>query len=235
MGNALCFPIESLMFWAIALGSILAQSVYDKTYRSVREVCLILERSPNTIAKRFPLYVFGDDIIIPDSYFIGVCESLELSGLKVNTNKSCFSCTTPIKESCGSYWWGDDDVRIIKFPYTRIKSTLHFHSLKDQILDERLSDYFNLAEGMFHVLTSVHPVYNFTRESLLSGLKDGWIRFNPDFQRLEVREPRLVTDDEWSSLPGDVGLYAFFTSQATHPLSQGDAQHVIWEWSPLCT
>jgi len=233
MGNACCFPVESLAFWSLTLGSILAQEMYLGTFKSLQQIKVILRDNPKCIVDRFPLYTFGDDIIVPDRYFLGVCETLEMSGLTVNTNKSCFSCVTPVKESCGSYWWGDYDVRIIKFPYAHVSDTLQYMSIKDQYLDERLQGFYNVAEGMFQVLLSVYPTYKATRKSLLSGLKDGWIRFNPEFQRLEAREPHLVTDTDWSFLPGDVGLYAYFTSQATRPLSLGDVQCVKWEWVPL--
>jgi len=235
MGNALCFPIESLMFWALSLGSCLAQDVYNGTYGSVAEVIWMIRNRPWPIIRRYSIYVFGDDIIIPDSYFLGVCETLELSGLKVNTNKSCFSTTSPVKESCGAYWWGNFDVRVIKFPYTRVDGTLEFIALADQLSDERLEHYYNVSAGMMHVLTSVHPVYISSRESLLRGLKDGWIRFNPEFQRLEARVPRLVKDADWSDLPGDVGIYAYFTSQSTRPLSIGDTSCIEWKWVAIAS
>jgi hypothetical protein len=78
MGNALCFPVESLSFWAIVRAGITVR------YGS--------QAASN-------VYVFGDDIIVPTCYYGGAVDGLKRAGLVVNTNKSFNSGF--FRESCG--------------------------------------------------------------------------------------------------------------------------------------
>lgn len=60
MGSALCFPIEAILFFAIAMTV-----------------------NPD-------VYVYGDDIIVPTEFAIATMERLESYGLQVNKDKSLF-------------------------------------------------------------------------------------------------------------------------------------------------
>lgn len=81
MGSALCFPVESLTFWALAVGCI---------WECSRSLSLALDS----------VYVFGDDIIVKDEYYAAVANVLESVALKVNRQKS-FAGNSPFRESCG--------------------------------------------------------------------------------------------------------------------------------------
>lgn len=81
MGSALCFPVESLVFWALAVGTVL--NITNDLRRSLESI-----------------YVYGDDIIIRGEYTTQVIETLESCGLKVNKGKS-FIGAHPFRESCG--------------------------------------------------------------------------------------------------------------------------------------
>lgn len=76
MGNGFTFPLESLIFWA------LASACCD---------------SHETIS------VYGDDIICPSGKFDEVSELLTVLGFTVNEKKSYSS--GPFRESCGSDWY----------------------------------------------------------------------------------------------------------------------------------
>jgi hypothetical protein len=76
MGNCLTFPIESLIFWAIAYMSIYTQS-----------------------RQRANVYVFGDDIIIPSSSYDLVIRRLVSAGLVPNFDKTFRKGS--FRESCG--------------------------------------------------------------------------------------------------------------------------------------
>jgi len=81
MGSALCFPVESLVFWALAVGVIWNHTGdFDTALQSV--------------------YVYGDDIIIATGYTQAVMNELTVFGLKVNMEKS-FIGGHPFRESCG--------------------------------------------------------------------------------------------------------------------------------------
>jgi hypothetical protein len=83
MGSAVCFPVEALVFWSL-LQSILG--------------C--------------PVYVYGDDIILPTAFAAEASHILESFDLKVNEQKSCYK--TPFRESCGLDCWLGSDVSYVK-------------------------------------------------------------------------------------------------------------------------
>lgn len=72
MGNGFTFPLESLIFWALASA-----------------VC----------AKDEVVSVYGDDIILPSVRFTDLVEVLTAVGFKANVKKSFY--TGPFRESCG--------------------------------------------------------------------------------------------------------------------------------------
>lgn len=79
MGSALCFPVESVVFWAL---SHAIAHVYDRSSR-----------------RRTKIYVFGDDIIVPARNFQSIVDNLHYFGLRVNEAKSCHHGY--FRESCG--------------------------------------------------------------------------------------------------------------------------------------
>jgi hypothetical protein len=81
MGSALCFPIEALVFWAIAVSAIAAVKPGQRQWI------------------RMAVRVFGDDIIVPRQYAGCVMDALEAAGLKVNRGKSFIHGF--FRESCG--------------------------------------------------------------------------------------------------------------------------------------
>lgn len=100
MGSALCFPVESILFWAIAKLSNQIAGV-DPTE---------------------PVYVYGDDIIIHPSavrYFNDICSEL---ALKVNLEKTFTE--GPFRESCGFDAWNGENVTAF-----RIKKDIGSRSL----------------------------------------------------------------------------------------------------------
>lgn len=76
MGSSCCFPVEALVFWASAQATAQRNGL-----------------------KRLACYVYGDDIIVENSFSKSMMEGLELIGLKINREKSFFS--GPFRESCG--------------------------------------------------------------------------------------------------------------------------------------
>lgn len=82
MGSAMCFPVESLTFWALAVG-------------------YIWECTGDRHHALSSVYVYGDDIIVRDKYAKGVMDALESVCLKVNRQKS-FMGKHPFRESCGT-------------------------------------------------------------------------------------------------------------------------------------
>jgi len=89
MGNGFTFPLESLIFFAIA------ESVCED----------LLQRKPH----RDELAVYGDDIIVPTVCFGTLVEVLRVVGFLPNVKKSFAS--GPFRESCGVDCFSGIDIR----------------------------------------------------------------------------------------------------------------------------
>jgi len=96
MGSAICFPVETLVFWSITRATLESMGI-----------------APH-------LRVFGDDIICPLQGFDAVIDSLQRCGFVINTSKTCRDSL--IRESCGAYYWCGYDVRIVRFKRTTCES-----------------------------------------------------------------------------------------------------------------
>jgi hypothetical protein len=86
MGSALCFPIESMVFYTICLMAIIQDLGLPLTPKSLRRVV-------------GSVHVYGDDIIVPVTHVQSVMRELEAFGLLVNRRKSFW--TGKFRESCG--------------------------------------------------------------------------------------------------------------------------------------
>lgn len=88
MGSALCFPVESVVFYALL-------RAYHKAYEPKNR-----------------LFVYGDDIITTARDPVGIREFLAKYGFKVNTSKSFFYGN--FRESCGGNFLLGSEVNYIK-------------------------------------------------------------------------------------------------------------------------
>ena len=86
MGSALCFPVESMIFYIIVLSCLASELNVPLTYHSLK-----------TLSRG--IYVFGDDIIVPSDMAPAVIKFLSSFGMKVNLRKSFW--TGKFRESCG--------------------------------------------------------------------------------------------------------------------------------------
>jgi len=86
MGSALCFPVESLVFFV----SIIASRLWRAGKFPTRQNVHFYGRS---------VYVYGDDLIVPADEASTVSADLETLGFKVNRRKSFWSGN--FRESCG--------------------------------------------------------------------------------------------------------------------------------------
>lgn len=89
MGNGFTFELETIIFAAIA-------------------VCATQKVTPARLGKN--VFVFGDDIIIPDDATRAVTACLKFFGFSLNKEKS-FSGDSPFRESCGADFFNGVDVR----------------------------------------------------------------------------------------------------------------------------
>lgn len=104
MGSAVCFPIEALVFWALAISSLHHQGV------------------PLSVARR-QVYVYGDDLIVPHGFFTQLDLDFRSVGLKFNESKCCVY--GKFRESCGMDSYDGHNVTPIRLrkAYPTIDST----------------------------------------------------------------------------------------------------------------
>jgi len=94
MGSALCFPIETICFWAIAASGV------------ARHRGISIQKAAKLVT------VHGDDTILPSDCFNAAVDALHAVSLKVNVAKS-FPCG-PFRESCGGDYYNGYDVAPIR-------------------------------------------------------------------------------------------------------------------------
>jgi hypothetical protein len=87
MGSALCFPVESMVFYTLIQSAMHQLDGTRPSSRSIRHYGKLID-------------IYGDDIIIPVEYTDFVIRYLESYALKVNVDKS-FSKSN-FRESCGA-------------------------------------------------------------------------------------------------------------------------------------
>lgn len=95
MGSALCFPIESMVFFTLCVFAHVKASGRSPSRALIDNFCK-------------SIYIYGDDIIVRSSMAPVVMETLEAYGLKVNRDKSFV--TGLFRESCGGDFYSGDNV-----------------------------------------------------------------------------------------------------------------------------
>lgn len=101
MGSATCFPVETLVFWAISMASVYLHR-FGRT-----EV-----RTKDLFELATEVQVFGDDIVVPNNCLDTLCSTLISVGCKPNMSKTC--SITPFRESCGTEWFQGVPVSITR-------------------------------------------------------------------------------------------------------------------------
>lgn len=131
MGNALCFPIESLVFFSLVVAGI--ETHYG--HKDCNDV-----------------YVFGDDIIFPQEYKEGVITTLVRFGLIPNISKT-FSAGF-FRESCGVEAYKGVDVTPIRLRKDNVDSLSSIVSICDLALRARLQGYDRCAAFLYSEIRS---------------------------------------------------------------------------------
>lgn len=112
MGNAVTFPLETLVFWTYAHATILTENTYTNSLFPEWEDLMNVS-------------VFGDDCIVPTNIASRYIEVMEEVGFIVNDDKSYYG-TEQFRESCGGDYLTGFDVRpfSLKAPHSNRVSSL---------------------------------------------------------------------------------------------------------------
>lgn len=187
MGSALCFPVESLVFFALAVNVLVHHLGYNQK--------VALER----------VKVYGDDIVVSKEDYLAIMQYFPFVGLKFNDKKCCTGGS--FRESCGMDAFKGGDVTPVKIR-TRLPSRTDSQALVSAVeysnafdfngysrMADRLSEYVKNAlprDGWF-IPTLGHreePVAYLAFRRLFTSVgmiaqKERLYRWNKKYQRRE--------------------------------------------------
>jgi len=134
MGNGFCFPVQTLMFAAICVGSGAGVPGVD-------------------------FMVYGDDIIVRKKHVTKVLAMLKHYGFATNTEKTFLE--GPFRESCGTDWFNGEDVRpfTLDFAFDKIECFFKYFNLTQR--SDRTSQFF--APGRELMMSALPIDYRFFR------------------------------------------------------------------------
>lgn len=181
MGSALCFPIEAMYFYTICVVALLRLQNLPATPRNVYKV----SRS---------VYVYGDDIIVPTTYAIGILDYLQRYNCKVNPNKTFVSGN--FRESCGMDAYGGERVTPVYLRHMFPKDTRQHDAIVSWVATSNLfykKGFWNTALFMRkRIERLLGPLPYVSEDSSVVGHYSylGYVsvsRWNRDLQSFEIR------------------------------------------------
>jgi len=131
MGNATTFPLETIVFYCLAVASVMQHRRKPWDHR------LALPTERRCVS------VFGDDCIIPTDCaktFMDLCTSV---GFIVNSEKSFFDPEDPFRESCGGDFLHGHNVRPLYFKRPATEKKSNFEPFLYTLLNRVLPFYRN--------------------------------------------------------------------------------------------
>jgi hypothetical protein len=213
MGSALCFPIESMMFYTLCISARLLKLNLRPTQRNILKVSR-------------DVYIYGDDIIIPVSEVPETIKYLEDFGLKVNARKTFF--TGKFRESCGMDAYNGVNVTPV---YVRCmppdslrdaSAIVSFVSLANQLFSVGLWGSARFVRELVESIAGFELPYVRDTASCL-----GWIntrsaysftRYSKYTQAPEVRSLVVRVSEKSDPLSGYPALMKFFLKVGDKPI-----------------
>lgn len=230
MGNALCFPIETITFWALSLASMIVADTADLN-KALFRTQLMLQNPTSGYWRKYRLQVFGDDIIVPKRYDDEIRRVLTCCSFTINRNKSCNDSL--IREACGAYYYAGFDVRITRFRIASGTNHQSWISWASNAQELNSRGFFRAAIAICTKMQNIAPVpYGFLGLPGQRDISASLYRYNALLQRVEVRIPTLV-GPRLRNLPGILGIYAYFTESATTTLVHGGTHRAEWTWTGI--
>jgi hypothetical protein len=230
MGSCLCFPIQSVVFYVLAVSAI--RMVYGVKRRKALEA----------------VYVFGDDIIVDRRYHKALLQLLPTVGLRFNESKCCTEGF--FRESCGCDAYHGVDVTPL-----RLKK-VWCHQRVDADSVEAFLRHGNMAYARgYHRLATLTSGLVESKVGSLPTVPEGWgergylahlrpvsvlqaesnrLRFNKKLQRWEIRAwtshaPEVrVCSDAWSMV-----LRRHQVSKTIQVDTEGNSLGFRWEKFPM--
>jgi len=199
MGSAMCFPVESLVFWCVAAAATYVQRGVTYRYLTGGSATKFLRSNLSEV------FVFGDDVLVRRESCKFVCECFEWLGFKPNYAKTFADGF--YRESCGVDAYRGERLDIARLQCPTLTSMSEAYATIDLANRARSLGLASLAD---YLEANVESFVGFGIAAGLSGgsfWARGWpnnshgadlalrwnvshnrkIRFNPDLQCWEAR------------------------------------------------
>lgn len=203
MGSALTFPLQSMVFFAIAVDGICQGNNLRLRHGLIRQVS-----------------VFGDDIIVPGESAHDVIANLQYFGLKINERKSFSSGS--FRESCGKEYYAGHEVNILRAKRDIPTSGRDVESIASTVplrngLYRRglwgaasfLTERLLACDKRLLPIPVDHPALGM--ETFLGVEPD---RIHPSLQRDEIRRLRVIPLGKGAEPTGPQGLFKWFLNHS---------------------
>jgi hypothetical protein len=221
MGSALCFPIESMVFLAIAITSCLEKNRkrgYSHLPISARDV-------RNLIGS---VSVYGDDIIVPSSAALITTSLLERFAFKVNDRKSFV--TGKFRESCGADWYGGVDISIsrlrrpIPVVSSDVEAIVSLVALRNDLFQKRgLWKTAEYLDGIIEKKIRYYPSVDCNSSQVVGAHTFSDPDYGPDvhwdtqLHRYVIKGMSVRADQPVNSVDGWNALLKYFHERALEP------------------
>jgi hypothetical protein len=181
MGSAVCFPVETLVFWVLARA----------------QMNLIKDSWPQRSRKylKAGLRVFGDDVVCPIWAYDAITEAYQSCGFVINTAKSCHM--TPVRESCGAYTVLKRDCTVVRPRMMGVSDQRSWCAALDYAIEASNKGLHALSAHYLDLMNDWRPFSNFK------------IRWSKALHRLEVRVPVQCQTGRRAEMTTNRGLYAW--------------------------
>jgi hypothetical protein len=228
MGSALCFPIESMVFFTI----LILEYMESEAISRVSEACSRLAGSAG---------VYGDDIYCPINLCQPLIARLESFGLKVNRDKSFW--TGKFRESCGVDTYDGQAVTALYLKYGTSQGDDPERDVSNVTLANALFDKGYVRSAWYVAEHMVRRKFNHVSSTKYIGyifpVAQSRERWNTDLQRREQLTHVVVPRTRRFNLDGWYALSDWFAKRSFSMLSQrkvvlkNASFKLKRHWSPL--
>jgi len=235
MGSAVCFPVETLVFWAISMASLMLVRPRHERKPHLRPYGRKFAPFSGSVRElASEICVFGDDIIAPEDCVSTLISTLSSVGCSVNMSKTCRQ--TPFRESCGSEWFDQSDVTIIRNRRYNYEADLNIRDYPVLCGLQRkffLRGLFNTAELIAQWCREIYPTCTVSIQCYRAASNSDPVSRISEFQIRKGRGLRSAQEYHLSSVFQDSGtgdcqdLYPDFFARERFPL---DTFNVLLGW-----
>ena len=224
MGSALCFPMEAMVFLAVAFIGIAKAKNSPLDRKLVRSM-------------RGKVRVYGDDIIVPADCVISVLRELKAYGFKPNMNKTFWN--GKFRESCGGDYYDGVDVsiarvrRVLPVGRSDAQEVVSLASFRNLCYERGLWGTCKWIDARLGHLLGAWPIVESTspglgRISYSFGYEAE--KVHPDYHAPRVKAYTVVSRPPRSPVSGEGALLKCLLKQGSEPFA--DAKHLERQGRP---